>query len=259
MHARVRHQLAEPVRRHVHAVDLPVGGLEDAPREVVADEAVDAEDEDLLHGWGSLRCAASSAAREAGSTGVDPERSWWTSISAAVAADRDDAAVRDMQARREAGRGRAALGGQPARARDHQPRAGDLGERARVGRRDGADQVVDPRRGLGPVDAAVLGLAAAAVAALREVVRAARRVAGERSPAGCARARSRRRRRPCRTPARAVSSGRIGTACWSTIAPASGWATISCSVAPVSVSPCSTAQFVGARPRYFGSSEPCRL
>ena len=41
--------------------------------------------------------------------------------------------------------------------------------------------------------------------------------------------------------------------------PASGFSTISCSVAPVSRSPCSTAQLTGARPRYFGSSEPCML
>ena len=41
--------------------------------------------------------------------------------------------------------------------------------------------------------------------------------------------------------------------------PASGFSTISCSVAPVSLSPFKIAQFTGARPRYFGSSEPCML
>ena len=35
---------------HVHAVDLPVGGREDALGQVMADEAVDAEDEDFFHG-----------------------------------------------------------------------------------------------------------------------------------------------------------------------------------------------------------------
>jgi hypothetical protein len=58
---------------------------------------------------------------------------------------------------------------------------------------------------------------------------------------------------------KAVSSGRMGTAVCAVIAPASGLAAISCSVAPVSVSPCSTAQFTGTRPRYLGKSEPCML
>ena len=38
-----------------------------------------------------------------------------------------------------------------------------------------------------------------------------------------------------------------------------GGATISCNVAPVVSSPCSTAQLIGTRPRYFGSREPCIL
>jgi hypothetical protein len=42
-------------------------------------------------------------------------------------------------------------------------------------------------------------------------------------------------------------------------APASGFSTISCSVTPVSVSPLRIAQLSGARPRNFGSSEPCML
>ena len=57
----------------------------------------------------------------------------------------------------------------------------------------------------------------------------------------------------------AASSGRIGTAIWSTMAPASGFSTMRCSVMPVSVSPRRIAQLIGTRPRYFGSSEPCRL
>jgi hypothetical protein len=43
-------QVADAVRAHVHAVDFPVGGLEDALGQVVADETVDAEDEDFFHG-----------------------------------------------------------------------------------------------------------------------------------------------------------------------------------------------------------------
>ena len=132
-------------------------------------------------------------------------------------------------------------------------------EGARVGRRDGADQVVDARRGLRPVDAAVLRRAAAEVAAAREVLRRARRVPS--TIAGS----ERHEHRSAATVdlvehlARGVvgqdGHGAAGPRC----APASGLATISCSVAPVSVSPISTAQLTGARPRYFGSSEPCML
>ena len=46
----MRNQIAEAAARHVHAVDLPVGRLEDALGQVVPDEAVDTEDEDLFHG-----------------------------------------------------------------------------------------------------------------------------------------------------------------------------------------------------------------
>jgi hypothetical protein len=56
---------------------------------------------------------------------------------------------------------------------------------------------------------------------------------------------------------KAVSSGRIGTACCARMPPASGFSTMPCSVAPVSRSPWMMAQFTGTRPRYFGSSEPC--
>ena len=49
-HARMRRHLAEAARRHVHAVDLPLGRIENAARQVVPDEAVDAKDEHFLHG-----------------------------------------------------------------------------------------------------------------------------------------------------------------------------------------------------------------
>ena len=58
---------------------------------------------------------------------------------------------------------------------------------------------------------------------------------------------------------RAASSAPIATACWATISPASARFTIRCRVTPVSLSPLTSTQFSGARPRYFGSSEPCRL
>src|ERR1700761_937658 len=60
-------------------------------------------------------------------------------------------------------------------ARDDEALAGDLGERAGIGRRDRANQVVDALRGLRPVDPAVFRLAAAEVAAVREIVRQMRR------------------------------------------------------------------------------------
>ena len=51
--ALVAEQLLDAVGLHVHAVDLPVGRGEDALRQVVADEAVDAEDQDSFHVGGS--------------------------------------------------------------------------------------------------------------------------------------------------------------------------------------------------------------
>jgi hypothetical protein len=48
--ALVLEQVGDAVGAHVHAVHLPVGGREDALGQVMADEAVDAEDQDLLHG-----------------------------------------------------------------------------------------------------------------------------------------------------------------------------------------------------------------
>ena len=47
--ARVGEQVRDALGLHVHAVDVPVGGLEHALREVVADEAVDAEDQEFFH------------------------------------------------------------------------------------------------------------------------------------------------------------------------------------------------------------------
>src|SRR4029078_4107093 len=47
--ARVRHEVADALGRHVHAVDVPVRVGEDALREVVADEAIHAEDAESFH------------------------------------------------------------------------------------------------------------------------------------------------------------------------------------------------------------------
>jgi hypothetical protein len=49
MEALFVHEVRDALGLHVHAVDLPVGLGDDAPRQVVADEAVDAEDENLFH------------------------------------------------------------------------------------------------------------------------------------------------------------------------------------------------------------------
>jgi len=57
----------------------------------------------------------------------------------------------------------------------------------------------------------------------------------------------------------AVSSGRMGTACWSTMRPASGSPPSRAAWRRVSCSPLMIAQFTGTRPRYFGSREPCML
>ena len=49
--ALLRQQVGDAVRLHVHAVDFPVGRGDDPLGQVVADEAVDAEDQDFFHGW----------------------------------------------------------------------------------------------------------------------------------------------------------------------------------------------------------------
>jgi hypothetical protein len=42
-------QFRDPLGIHVHAIDFPIGRLEDALGQVMADKTVDAEDEDFLH------------------------------------------------------------------------------------------------------------------------------------------------------------------------------------------------------------------
>src|SRR6185312_11966526 len=77
---------------------------------------------------------------------------------------------------REAGLGRGVETGQP-RAGDHEAFAGHFRECAWVRRGDRAHEVVHLLRRLGPVDAAVLGLAPAEVAAASQIVRQTRRLA----------------------------------------------------------------------------------
>ena len=47
---RILEQRRDAVAVHVHAIDTPVGGVEDARRQVMADEAVDAQDQYVIHG-----------------------------------------------------------------------------------------------------------------------------------------------------------------------------------------------------------------
>lgn len=49
MEAAVLHEIRDTIRLHVHAIDVPVSGVEDAFGQVMADEAIDAEYQDLLH------------------------------------------------------------------------------------------------------------------------------------------------------------------------------------------------------------------
>ena len=50
----ITHERLDAVGTHVHAVDMPIGGCEDAFGKVMADKAVDAEDEDFFHG---IKCS----------------------------------------------------------------------------------------------------------------------------------------------------------------------------------------------------------
>ena len=55
--ARVADVIGDAVALHVHAIHFPIGGGEDAVGEVVADEAVDAENEDFFHDSFSVKTA----------------------------------------------------------------------------------------------------------------------------------------------------------------------------------------------------------
>ena len=57
----------------------------------------------------------------------------------------------------------------------------------------------------------------------------------------------------------AVCSGPISMVCCSRIGPVSRPSSRSMVVLPVNASPMATAHWIGAAPRYFGSSDPCRL
>jgi hypothetical protein len=42
-------EIADAVRTHIHAIDFPIGCLEDPLGKVVADETINAENENFLH------------------------------------------------------------------------------------------------------------------------------------------------------------------------------------------------------------------
>jgi hypothetical protein len=74
-------QIGDAVGAHVHAIDFPVGGLEDALGQVVADEAVDAEDEDFFHDKLGFTCRELRGFSSAGGkcAGRRPARLWMIS------------------------------------------------------------------------------------------------------------------------------------------------------------------------------------
>ena len=124
----------------------------------------------------------------------------------------------------------------------------------RPGRRHGAHQAVDPLRRLPSRSA-------------RPRAGAGRRRWPSRRPAGCAGpCRARRAAAPRaavdpasldladRTGPCAVSRGAIVQARWATMSPASGAFTMWCSVTPVSSSPSTSTQLIGARPRRRGGA-----
>ena len=226
--------------------------LEDALGQRVADEAVDAEDQDPHR----RAPPAAEVAR--------------ASISVLAFALERRAARRSGRRRR---RRRAAPRSAPDLAREvvvraqvRQPRLPDerlAAEDVREGARDRGASRRARGRGLARAVrvqsiAPVLGRAPA------EASWPATRPAGGAAPCPPSSSSSRRSRisraaavtRCCTSIA--VSSGPIGTASWSTMSPASAPRSSRGASRP-SPSPLETAQFTGARPRYFGSSEPCML
>ena len=49
VHARIADNISQAVCLHIHAIDFPVGRFQNALGKMVADKAVDAEDEDFFH------------------------------------------------------------------------------------------------------------------------------------------------------------------------------------------------------------------
>ena len=133
-----------------------------------------------------------------------------TSDHAAVPADGEDAAF-DAHAARVRPRGAAVSGGEATRAlRSRAANAGDVDECTRIRRRHRADQRIHLARRLDQSIRPSSGPAGAEVAPAREIVRPIGDLSRRRSPEAPRQSTVRWRPSPCRTPRRAVSSGRIG-------------------------------------------------
>ena len=196
----------------------------------MADEAVDAEDAGFFS-WTGFQAAARRRAAVTLGEGAGIE-----ALAGDLEFEDGQRLCRRRRRRRCARRRRTASRASRScaivRCEVRSSRAGlsaDLREGARIGWRDAAHEVVDLGGRAGPVDRAVLGTAAAEIGARREIERvcAARCRRRSRRPGG--RATISAATVTLSKTSRAVSSGRIGTAIWSTRSPASGLIAMWCS------------------------------
>ena len=133
-----------------------------------------------------------------------------------------------------------------------------LGKSPRIGRRDCTDQIMRRDGHRPPIDGAIARAAATEVAAGGQVLLPARCGAGDqpgqaavqRHLGGYGDLAENFDRRVIRQYRHRLLPDDVAGI---------GFGAMTCNVAPVSLSPFSTAQLTGARPRYFGSSEPCML
>ena len=142
-------------------------------RQVVADESVHPEDAELFHVYSPSGTGAvpKRAAKAAVSCDV-PSRSQSMMRSIPPSAH---CATRYSPSARSVGGATIPFVSEHASAQHAQARAVEHREGARIGRGHGAHQIVDLARTLAPVDAPVVGLAAAEVAALGEILGGERR------------------------------------------------------------------------------------
>ncbi len=173
-------QVGDAICLHVHAVDLPVGRRDDALGEVMADEAVDTEDQYSWHGSVVVgpgarpilpgTAAAWAARHGAKARGPTIAPSISSSSTCRVPPPPQRTMMRPSATSKRGAAASRRRCVQHARAQQPRRMTVDAGARARVGRGDGAHQVVDRCRALRPVDDAVVRLAAAEIRAAREVL-----------------------------------------------------------------------------------------
>ena len=223
----VTEERPDPLGLQIHAVDRPVRIFQDVLAQMVADEAVDPENENVFQdeplkyrrAANASGCFDKARGAASGAIGTPPLASF---LSAARAKSRES----ERLVRQGRGRGvrrdrpladrepenlqappvecnrhtSAAFGVQARRALGMARRTGldaglehleahavDLGECARERRRHGAHQVVDGARTRAPIDAPVLRTAAAEIRALGEIERAAPRRSRRSTSEGSAR------------------------------------------------------------------------